>query len=113
MSVLDDFLKKTPPEQHALIRSLDALIMKAAPTLTASSKWGNLTYHASKNACALVSHKNHVNLQIWGGAGLKDPSDLLEGTGEAMRHIKLAVDAKYDTSALAAIVKQAALLART
>ncbi len=74
MSALNEFLEKVPTEQHALIRSLDTVISKAAPKLGASLKWGNLTYHAKTNVCSLVSHRNHVNLQVWGGASLKDPA---------------------------------------
>lgn len=110
MSVLDEFLEKIPTEQHALVRSLDAVISKAAPMLAVSLKWGNLTYHAKKNVCALISHKHHVNLQVWGGASLKDPAGFLVGTGKDMRHIKVASEADIDPKAIAELVKQAAHL---
>lgn len=110
MSALDKFLKKIPAERHALIRTLDVVIAKAAPTLAASLKWGNLTYHGKKNVCSLVSHKHHVNLQVWGGARLKDPRGLLTGTGKDMRHIKLVSAADVDPKYIAELVKQAARL---
>jgi hypothetical protein len=40
MSALNAFLKKAPAEQHTLIRSLNAIISNAVPTLSASLKWG-------------------------------------------------------------------------
>lgn len=110
MPVLNEFLGKIPAEQHALVRLLDAVISKAAPTLTASLKWGNLTYHGKKNVCSLVSHKHHVNLQIWGGARLKDPRGLLTGTGKDMRHIKVASEADVDPKYIADLVKLATRL---
>lgn len=110
MSVLNKFLEKIPAQQHALVRSLDAVISKAAPTLTASLKWGNLTYHGEKNVCSLVSHKHHVNLQVWGGARLKDSRGLLTGTGKDMRHIKVASEADLDPKYIADLVKQATRL---
>lgn len=110
MSVLKEFLEKTPAEQHALVRALDAVISKAAPTLAASLKWGNLTYHGKKNVCSLVSHKHHVNLQIWGGARLRDPRGLLTGAGKDMRHIKVVREADVDPKYIAELVKQAARL---
>ena len=110
MSVLNEFLGKIPAEQHALVRLLDAVISKAAPTLTASLKWENLTYHGKKNVCSLVSHKHHVNLQIWGGARLKDPRGLLTGTGMDMRHIKIVREADVDSKYIADLVKQATRL---
>jgi hypothetical protein len=36
MSVLNEFLGTIPAEQNALVRALDAVISKAAPTLAAS-----------------------------------------------------------------------------
>ena len=110
MSVLDDFLKNIPTEQHALIRSLDAVISKAAPPLEASLKWGILTYHGEKNVCSLISLKNHVHLQVWHGTKPKDPSGLLEGTGKGMRHFTIASAADIDTKGIADLVKQAAQL---
>lgn len=110
MSAIKAFLKKIPAEQHALIRSLDAMISKSVPTLTASLKWGNLTYHGENNVCSLVSHKHHVNLQIWGGARLNDPRGLLTGTGKDMRHIKLVSETDVDSKYIADLLKQAARL---
>ena len=110
MPVLNEFLGKIPTEQHVLVRLLDVVILKAAPTLTASLKWGNLTYHGKKNVCSLVSHKHHVNLQIWGGARLKDPRGLLTGTGMDMRHIKIVREADVDSKYIADLVKQATRL---
>ena len=110
MPVLNEFLGKIPTEQHVLVRLLDVVILKAAPTLTASLKWGNLTYHGKKNVCSLVSHKHHVNLQIWGGARLKDLRGLLTGTGKDMRHIKVASEADVDPKYIADLVKLATRL---
>lgn len=110
MSALSEFLEKIPVEQHALIRSLDAVISKAAPALGASLKWGNLTYGGKKNVCSLVSHEDHVNLQVWSGASLNDPGGLLTGTGKDMRHIKIASEADIDAKSIAELVKQAARL---
>lgn len=113
MSVSNEFLEKIPAEQHALTRTLHAVITKAGPTLTACLKWGNLTYHEEKNACSLVSHKHHVNQQIWGGARLKDPRGLLTGTGKDMRHIKIVSEADVDSKYIADLVKQAIRLSGT
>ena len=110
MSVLNEFLAKIPAEQHALVRALDAVISKAAPTLAASLKWGNLTYAGEENVCSLVAHKHHVNLQIWAGASLSDPRRLLTGAGKDMRHIKVGNAADVDPQYIAKLVQQAARL---
>jgi hypothetical protein len=108
MPALKQYLEKTPAEQHALVQKLDAIISKAVPNLDSSLKWGNLTYHAEKNVCAIVAHKHHVNLQLWGGTELNDPRGLLEGVGKTMRHIKFNSEADVDVKYIAGLVKQAA-----
>jgi len=108
MSARSEFLKRVSPDHRARVRELDALIRGAAPDLVPSVKWGNLTYHGERNACALVDHREHVNLQVWGGAGLRDPQRLLQGTGKRMRHIPFDAVGSYNQSAVVAIIKQAA-----
>jgi hypothetical protein len=34
-------------------------------------------------------HSKHVNLGIWGGAHISDPSGLTEGSGRVHRHVKI------------------------
>ena len=110
--MLIEFLATVQLDHHALIRELDAMIRKAAPDLVPSLKWRNLTYHSKRNACALINHEQYVNLQVWGGAELEDPKHLLQGTGKAMRHIRLMAGARIDRPGVIAIIKQAAMGAR-
>ncbi|MGB8855134.1 MAG: DUF1801 domain-containing protein [Burkholderiales bacterium] len=108
MSALNQYLEKIPTEQHELVRMLHLMIVKAVPNLDISLKWGNLTYHAEQNVCAVVAHKQHVNLQLWGGTSLNDPRGLLKGTGKTMRHVELLADAEIDWKYISGLVKQAA-----
>jgi hypothetical protein len=41
------------------------------------------------NICLLVVYRGHVNLMFPRGVDLKDPRQLLEGSGKAMRHVKM------------------------
>lgn len=43
----------------------------------------------SEQYCYITAQKKHVNLGFYYGAELPDPENLLEGTGQLMRHIKL------------------------
>lgn len=43
----------------------------------------------SEHFCYLGLNKAHVNLGFFYGADLADPQGLLEGTGKALRHVKL------------------------
>jgi hypothetical protein len=111
-SALTRYLAMVEPEQRALVRSMDALIRKAAPDLDASLKWGNLTYHHAKNVCALVVHVKYLNIQVWLAATIPDPHGVLLGSGKRMRHIKVSADRPIKRRAIAAIVRAAAAAQR-
>jgi hypothetical protein len=110
--MLETFLATVDPGLHPLVRELDALVRRAAPSLVASLKWGNLTYHHARNVCALVAHRRHLNLQVWGGATIPDPAGLLTGTGRSMRHVKLAAGQALNRRAVAALIRAAAVASR-
>ncbi len=111
-TVINEYLATVPAEQHALIQVLDSIIRQGNLDLVPSLKWRNLTYHHARNVCAIVSHSQHINLQIWDGVYIKDPHSLLRGTGKSMRHIQFKTGDKIRRAAVAAIVKQAAQVAR-
>lgn len=43
----------------------------------------------TEHYCYLQVHAAHINLGFYRGAELPDPQGLLEGTGKALRHVKL------------------------
>lgn len=50
---------------------------------------------------------SHVNVGFFQGAGLPDPSRLLQGTGRFMRHVKLRPGTATDDAALSTLVEAA------
>lgn len=51
--------------------------------------------------------KAHVNVGFFHGASLPDPDGLLQGTGKAMRHVKLKPGHPVDVAALQALLHHA------
>jgi hypothetical protein len=49
----------------------------------------------------------HVNLGFFQGAALRDPANLLEGSGKSMRHVKLRPGMATNTRALARLIEEA------
>jgi hypothetical protein len=49
----------------------------------------------------------HVNVGLFQGAALPDPTRLLEGTGKFMRHVKLRPGSDVDPDALRALIDAA------
>jgi hypothetical protein len=53
------------------------------------------------------AYRAHVNVGFFRGAELADPKGLLEGTGKAMRHVKLRLGSEPDASALEQLITAA------
>jgi hypothetical protein len=70
MNPLEQYVATVAPELRDLVCVIDALVRKAAPDLVPSLKWGNLTYHHTKNVCAVVAHKQYLNIQAWLAAAI-------------------------------------------
>jgi hypothetical protein len=49
----------------------------------------------------------HVNIGFFHGAHLSDPSNLLQGTGKHMRHIKLKPDTPTNAAAITTLIQAA------
>lgn len=61
--------------------------------------------------CMLPIYTNHVNLGFNKGTLLKDPHQLLTGTGNLIRHIPIAVPADYRNKKVKDLIKSAVDLA--
>jgi Domain of unknown function (DU1801) len=59
------------------------------------------------NICLLVVFRDHVNLMFPRGVDLKDPKGLLEGSGKAMRHVKIHAPADADRPGVRQLIAQA------
>ncbi|MEO7072981.1 MAG: DUF1801 domain-containing protein [Rhodanobacter sp.] len=55
----------------------------------------------------IAIQSSHVNLGFYHGSSLADPTGLLEGTGKALRHIKIRDVAGARSAAVAGLVQQA------
>jgi hypothetical protein len=88
---VDGFFAKQPPPLRAILDELKTFVAKAAPSATASLKWGMPFYSVGDNMlCALASFKSHVNLILPGPPGTyADPDGLLEGDGKTGKHLKV------------------------
>jgi hypothetical protein len=75
-------------------------------------RWISVLYSTTEqrmkdNICLIVVYKEHVNLMFPRGVDLEDPQGLLEGSGKAMRHIKMLSDVDIDGPGVRALIRQA------
>ena len=110
---VERFFCSYEPEVQDLARGARALLRRLVPDAEEKllRPWKTVAYGRARKFCAISPHKSWVNLQFHSGASLPDPSGLLDGTGKAMRHVKLTLPRDLERRALAKLVRAAAELA--
>lgn len=96
VAVLEELLRSRSDEVAETLQAACAAVRKAAPqacehifeTYVVGSVF-TFTGKLGGAFCHPVAYSNHVNLGFNRGAELHDPSDLLEGTGKLIRHIRI------------------------
>jgi hypothetical protein len=106
------FIDALPDPQRTIARRLRAIVLRAAPGIEESVKWGSPCYSKDGLVCAIMPLKSRVNFALYKGAHLTDPSAQLEGTGKDMRHVKLSTPGEIDARRLAAWVREGIALNR-
>lgn len=116
----DDLMAGADPDLAALARSARDLILRIDPESVESVRLGDrsATYGVGprkmkEGYCYLIVHTRWVNLGFYQGAHLDDPSGLLEGTGRALRHVKVRSPADLEDPALHDLVRAAVAERRT
>lgn len=71
-----------------LARALRDWIGARAPHLTEDLAFGYPCYSGTERICSIAPHKAHVNLQFFEGARLASHVRV-EGSGKALRHVKI------------------------
>ncbi len=92
----EDVLGKAGPAMTEIARAARALIAEVFPGVTEVpwarqriAGYGVGPKKMSEHFAYIAPAGKHVNLGFFYGADLDDPEGLLEGSGKAMRHIKL------------------------
>lgn len=86
------FFKKLSGNKLEVALALRDIFKTYCPPLSESIKWNNLTFSLDKDHLVFVyAYKTtaYVNLGFLKATELKDKENLFEGTGVAMRHIKI------------------------
>ena len=106
-NTLEEYIKDLEKDKAVIVKELVSIVTKAAPKGEKGIKWAQPVFWDDNGPfCFIKAHKNHVNIGFWRGVELKDPKGLLEGTGDKMRHIKIAGKGDIDKKAITDFVKQ-------
>ena len=111
---IEQFFALYDSDVQELARDLRALLRRLVPDAKEKlhRPWKTVAYGCTKKFCSISPHKSWVNLQFHSGSSLQDPSDLLEGTGKSMRHVKVAIPGDLERQDLVELIREAAHLAR-
>ena len=110
----DDLVDMTERPLRPVIRRLREIIVEIDADSCEVVRLGDraATYglgpkKMSEGYVYVLPHKSWVNLGFYKGADLKDPKNLLEGTGAKMRHVKLRSIEDANRASIHALVKEA------
>ena len=115
MSEWDSIFGGASPKVRAVAEALRDLILSLHPAAVVVYRVGDrgVSYgwgpkKMSEAYAYLMPQKSYLNLGFYQGAVLSDPAVLLQGTGKALRHVKV-----WNRDAVAALALQDLILAAT
>ena len=109
---IDNFIKELADWRGKMIARFRKTVLKAAPELTEEWKWGVPVWSYNGNVVAGGVFKDHVKLNFFKGASLKDPKKLFNAglDAKATRAIDFAENSTFDEDALRDLVLEAVAL---
>ena len=92
-----------------MLARLRKLILEAAPDIAEEWKWDTAVWSQKGLVCSAGAFKDHVKLNFFKGASLKDPKGLFNAglEAKATRAIDLHEDDKINESALKELIRSA------
>ena len=92
-----------------MLARLRKLILEAAPDITEEWKWGTAVWSHKGNVVAVGAFKDHLKINFFKGASLKDPKGLFNAglEAKATRAIDFSEGDNIDASALKELIRAA------
>lgn len=110
----EELIETAAPEVQALARAAKHIIEEIMPNVVEViwlnqniASYGVGPKKMSEHFCYIALFKKRINLGFYYGSELPDPTHLLEGTGNLLRHIKIAKLEQLDDPALRQLVTAA------
>lgn len=109
---IDNLIKELGDWRGKTLARIRKLILETAPELTEEWKWDTPVWSYKGNVVAGGAFKDHIKLNFFKGASLKDPKKLFNAglEAKATRAIDIAGDQEIDEAALKDLIRQAVTL---
>jgi hypothetical protein len=93
-----------------MLARIRKIVLGAVPGLVEEWKWGTPVWSDNGLVCAASAFKDHVKVNFFKGASLKDPKGTFNAglDAKAMRSVDFHQGDKIDQAALGSLVKEAA-----
>lgn len=101
---VDAYIEQAPLAQQKTLKALRDLIFEAVPETKEALKWKQPVYSTVKDYVYLKAHPGYVNLGFFNFTQIEAKTELLEGTGKRMRHIKIRQFSEVDRSHLKELI---------
>lgn len=112
VATVEAYLAKIPASMQEAARRFHELVAEIAPDARASIKWGQPVWEHGGPLAFVRPAAKHLTLGFWRGAQLEDAKGVLQGVGNRMRHLKVAIGEKLDEEAIRRFITQAVALNR-
>lgn len=83
------YILEAPEEQTRIMEKIRELIHKEVPEVVENFKWSRPVFSTETDFAYFKTTKAYLTFGIFQFDKIKDHSQLLEGTGKDMRHIKI------------------------
>ena len=110
----DEILAVSPSELQGIVLSLRALVASLDKTFVEVvwprqkiASYGVGPKKMTQHYAYIAIYSSHINLGLYQGASLADPSGLLSGSGKNLRHIQLRDEKVARSSEIKKLLKQA------
>lgn len=84
--LVDNYISDHTDWKGEILKELRSVIHSASPEITEEWKWGVPIFTQNGMICAISAFKNHVKINFFKGAQLKDPNHLINAGLESKQH---------------------------
>lgn len=104
------YFTKLDGPMKAVATALGEAVHAQGPHLKATLAWGVPCWTGNERVVSVMAHARHCNLQLWSGARLAEYYlGRIEGTGKALRHVKIRSSEDIDDELIDIIDRAIAL----
>ncbi len=76
-------------EKYLILQKLRGIVFNNNKTVNDRMMYGGIMFSLDDDFGGIFVRKNHISFEFSNGFILKDPNNILEGTGKFRRHLKI------------------------